>query len=49
MVMWMAKQLHPDKFKDLDMTKEVKQFYSKFFKYNLTDEETKKILDHLNP
>lgn len=49
MVMWMAKQLHPEEFKDLDMTKELKQFYSKFFRYQLTDEESKKILDHLNP
>lgn len=49
MVMWMAKTLHPDKFKDIDMTKELKNFYSKFFRYDLTDEQAAKILAHLNP
>ncbi len=46
---WMAKIFHPDKFKDLDMAKELKAFYSEFFNYNLTDEEVEMILAHELP
>ena len=43
-VMWAAKVFYPEEFKDLNMTEELKNFSSKFFKYNLTDEECKDIL-----
>jgi iron complex transport system substrate-binding protein len=48
-LMWLAKLLHPDQFQDIDMAKEVKEFYSKFFDYNLTDDEVNRILQHLPP
>ncbi len=48
-VMWMAKLFHPDEFKDLDMKTELKSFYSKFFSYELSDEQAEKILLHVNP
>jgi iron complex transport system substrate-binding protein len=48
-VMWMAKLFHPDEFKDLDLKTELKSFYSKFFSYELTDEQADKILLHVNP
>jgi iron complex transport system substrate-binding protein len=48
-VMWLAKLLHPDKFQDIDMAKEVKEFYSTFFQYELTDDQVKKILLHEPP
>lgn len=48
-VMWMAKLFHPDKFQDLDMTAELKDFYARFFDYQLTDEQAEKILLHENP
>lgn len=48
-LMWLAKILHPDKFEDLDMQKEVKEFYSKFYHYNLTDDEADRILKLLPP
>jgi len=48
-LMWLAKLLHPDTFKDLDMNKELKEFYSKFFDYNLTDDEADRILNSLPP
>ena len=41
---WVAKILYPDKFKDLNLTSEVKEFYSEFYSYNLTDDEVKNIL-----
>lgn len=46
---FIAKTLHPDLFKDLDMNKEVKEYYSKFYHYNLTDDEANRILNHLPP
>lgn len=49
LLMQMAKTIHPDEFKNLDMKKEVKIFYSKFFHYNLTDIEANKILNRENP
>jgi iron complex transport system substrate-binding protein len=48
-ILWIAKTLHPDKFKDLDMAKEVKYFYSKFYCYDLTDDEVNRILNSLPP
>ena len=48
-VMWMAKILHPDKFKDLNIEKEIQEFYSRFYNYKLSDEETDRILKHLGP
>lgn len=38
-VLWAAKTLHPERFKDLDLKKETKAFYAKFFNYMLTDAE----------
>jgi iron complex transport system substrate-binding protein len=44
-----AKTLHPDLFEDLNMSNEVKKYYSKFYHYNLTDDEANRILQHLPP
>lgn len=49
LLMWMAKTLHPDLFEDLDMQAELKYFYKKFYRYDLTDEEVEKILLHMPP
>ena len=43
-VPWTAKVLYPDKFKNLDITGEVKEFYSEFYHYNLSDDEVKSML-----
>jgi iron complex transport system substrate-binding protein len=48
-MMWMAKLFHPDEFKDLDLKTELKSFYSKFFSYELSDDQAEKILLHVNP
>ena len=49
LLMWMAKTIHPDKFKDLDMQTELKNFYKKFYRYNLSDDQAQRILMHLPP
>ncbi|WP_058952914.1 ABC transporter substrate-binding protein [Clostridium tyrobutyricum] len=46
---WLAKMLHPDQFKDLDMVKETQNFYKTFLNYNLTADEANKILNAQNP
>ena len=43
-VLWAAKTLHPDKFTDVDMVKEVREFYSTFFGYQLSDDDAQRIL-----
>ncbi len=46
---WMAQLFHPELFPDLDMEKELKEFYSKFFRYDLSDEEVDLIMNHELP
>lgn len=43
---WTAKVLYPDKFKNLDMNKLTKEFYSDFYHVNLTDNDVKNILNN---
>ena len=43
-VLWAAKTLHPTRFRDLDLEKETKTFYAKFFDYALTDAEYNAIM-----
>jgi iron complex transport system substrate-binding protein len=44
-----AKTLHPDLFKDLNMTEETKSYYSEFYNYKLTDEQANLILNFKTP
>lgn len=46
---YIAKILHPDMFEDLDMLKEVKDYYSRFYNYKLTDDQADRILKHMPP
>lgn len=41
---WMAKVINPEEFKDIDIRQDTKDFYKKFFNYDLTDEELDTIL-----
>jgi iron complex transport system substrate-binding protein len=41
---WTAKVLYPDKFNNLDLKGLTKEFYSKFYHYNLTDANVSSIL-----
>lgn len=49
LIMFFAKTLHPDLFRDLDMAAETKYFYSKFYHYDLSDDEVQRILTHRPP
>lgn len=46
---WLAKTLHPDRFRDIDMVKELRDYYSRFYHYPLTAEEARLILAHQPP
>lgn len=46
---YLAKTFYPEKFADLDMTEEVKEYYKKFYNYSLTDDQADLILKHLPP
>lgn len=48
-IMFMAKLFHPDLFADLNMTQELKDYYSKFYHHKLTQDEAERILNHLPP
>ena len=41
---WTAKVLYPDKFQDLDLENLTQTFYSKFYHYNLTNEQVSNII-----
>ena len=43
MLLWMAKQNHPELFEDIDMNQTVKGFYERFYNLSLTDEEVASI------
>ena len=43
--LWLAKIFYPDIFSELNLEKEVKKFYLKFYRYELSDEEVKQILN----
>jgi iron complex transport system substrate-binding protein len=46
---WASKLFHPDMFEDVDIEAEVKDFYSKFLNYDLTDQEVSYILEAKDP
>jgi iron complex transport system substrate-binding protein len=43
-LMWAAKTIHPDTFKDLDVEQEAIDFYKKFFGYSMNKTEIQEIL-----
>ena len=48
-ILWAAKTIQPDLFKDLDMKAKTKEFYKEFLGHELTDTEYGYILKGLNP
>lgn len=45
MLLWMAKQHHPDLFKDIDFNQTMKDFYQKFYGLELTDADLEQIIN----
>ena len=48
-ILWIAKTLHPDFYRSINMPSEIKYFYSTFFNYDLTDEDVNRILSAQPP
>lgn len=48
-ILWAAKTLHPEIFKDLDIASETKKFYKEFLHYDLNNNEVNYILNGLDP
>lgn len=48
-ILWAAKILHPDLFKDINIEAETKKFYKEFLHYDLSDKEVGYILNGLDP
>ncbi len=49
LMIYMAKIFYPDLFKDWDMIKEMKTFYSEVYGKTITDQDAQKILQNLPP
>ncbi len=45
MLLWMAKQHHPELFEDIDFNQTVKDFYQQFYEYELSDEDMTEIFE----
>jgi iron complex transport system substrate-binding protein len=43
-ILWTAKKLYPEYTEEINLEKEVKNFYSEFFNYDLSDDDIKNIL-----
>ena len=41
--MWMAKQVQPELFADIDMDQEIRDYYQRFYSIEVTDEMLEKI------
>lgn len=48
-VLYLAKLFHPQLFPDLDLKRELQDYYARFYHYQLTDDEAQRILEHLPP
>jgi len=48
-ILWAAKVLYPEKFRDVDIKAETKAFYANFFHYNLTDSDYDSIMNAKAP
>jgi len=47
-VPWAAKHIHPELFTDLNIQDEVRQFYARFYGYDITEGEIEEILHPAN-
>lgn len=49
LMIYLAKILHPDLFRDWDMKKEMREFYAQVYGKNITDRDAERILRNLPP
>ncbi len=49
LMLYLAKTIHPELFEDLDLSAEIKYYYSTFYGYELSDEGVQEILNRMPP
>lgn len=49
LILHLAEAFHPDLFPELDVKRELMEYYATFYHYNLTDDEARRILSCLPP
>ena len=49
LLLYLAKHLHPDLFPELDLASEVKDYYRRFYRTDLSSEEVDLLLRGLGP
>lgn len=49
LLLYLAKTLHPDLFQDLDMEREVRDYFRIFYDFELSDENVRRVLTHRDP
>ncbi len=48
-ILFLARQFHPGRFAAIDLMQELKSYYNTFYHYPLSDDEARRILNHLPP
>ena len=48
-ILYLAKRFHPDAFRDLNMVRELCDYYAQFYHYKLSRDQAQRILNHLPP
>ena len=48
-MLYLAKNIQPDLFADLNMEDEIQNYYETFYGYTLSDENIQNILNHMAP
>ena len=49
LMLYLAKNIQPELFADLDMEAEIQNYYETFYGYTLSDENIQNILNHMAP
>jgi iron complex transport system substrate-binding protein len=49
LLLYMAKTLHPERFRDIDLSREVRDYYRRFYGYPLSENEAALLLRGLDP
>lgn len=48
-ILWAAKLFYPEKFSDVDLVKETREFYSTYYGYDLTEDQAQRIINGQGP
>jgi len=49
LMQFLAQKMYPELFGDFDMVAETQRYYKRFYDFDLTTEDARRLLDHLPP